>query len=522
MLAVTPTTPGVYIDEENAFPNSVVAVPTAIPAFVGYTARADYEGKSYFNKAVPISSMKDFLTFFGVTQPAAPAPAIPEYSPQYYFNKQSKEPANGEYITINGDMYTINPDLGSIYYLYNSVRLFYENGGGQAYIVSIGKMGAPSGKSSAPGDPLVNPNVQYTDLKAGLDLLVNVQEPTMVVIPDGLLLPAANYAQLTTDMLDHCNTMQNRVAIFDIQGGDDPDPELWTQDITTFRTGVGMNYLKYGNAYYPYLNTSIVQNTEVLYTNVGGGIKSINSILQPAAGSSVANIIAQIEKPPATNAPTNVQSNQALLVASKTYSQMMSALLKEVNILPTSPAMAGVYTSVDNSQGVWKAPANVSLNGVTGPTIKLTDAQQSNLNVDPLTGKSVNAIRYFSGLGTLVWGARTLDGNSDDWRYTSVKRTMIMLEQSIKLAARAYVFEPNTSNTWAMVKSMIENFLAGQWAKGAIVGAKGSAYSVAVGLGSTITEEDILQGFMNITVKVAVSHPAEFIVITFIQQQQTA
>ncbi len=523
-LAVTPTTPGVYIDEENAFPNSVVAVQTAIPAFVGYTARADYEGKSYLNKPVLISSLQDFMTYFGVIEPVAPAAPLQQYSPIYYFNAQTKKPTVGDYFTVNGNIYTVNPDMSTIYYLYNSIRFFFANGGGQAYVVSVGSYASPSGKSSANGDPLINPNIQFTELSNGIDQLASLQDPmpTMLVVPDGTLLGADGYSELTQKMLDFCGEQESLVSIFDVVGGNEPDPLQFMNDITAFRTGTGMNDLKYGNAYYPFLNTLITQPTEIDYTNIGGGITAVNTVLQPAAGSSVANIIGQIEKPPATNAPTSAQSNQALMVASKDYTNMMKHLMLQVNNLPPSGAMAGVYTMVDNTKGVWNAPANVSINSVTGPTINLTDAQQGPLNVDALTGKSINAIRLFTGLGTLVWGARTLDGNSDDWRYTNVKRTMIMLEQSIKLAARAYVFEPNTANTWALVKTMIENFLTDQWSKGAVVGAKGSAFKVAVGLNQTMTAEDVAQGFMNITVMVAVSHPAEFIVITFIQQQQTA
>jgi phage tail sheath protein FI len=109
--------------------------------------------------------------------------------------------------------------------------------------------------------------------------------------------------------------------------------------------------------------------------------------------------------------------------------------------------MASVFTAVDSSRGVWKAPANVSLNAVVAPNVLVNDLDQASLNVDAVTGKSINVIRTFPGLGTLVWGARTLDGNSQDRRYINVRRTMIMLEQSIKLAARAYAFEPNDANT---------------------------------------------------------------------------
>ena len=110
--------------------------------------------------------------------------------------------------------------------------------------------------------------------------------------------------------------------------------------------------------------------------------------------------------------------------------------------------MAGVYTAVDNSKGVWKAPANVSLNSVISPTVNISHDDQEDLNVD-VQGKSINAIRSFIGEGVLVWGARALDGNNLDWRYISVRRTIIMLEQSIKVATKAYVFENNDSTTWS-------------------------------------------------------------------------
>jgi phage tail sheath protein FI len=98
---------------------------------------------------------------------------------------------------------------------------------------------------------------------------------------------------------------------------------------------------------------------------------------------------------------------------------------------------------------------------------------------------------------------------------------MIMLEESIRLAAKAYVFEPNTANTWVTVRSMIENFLTGIWKQGGLAGAiPEDAFSVHVGLGETMTPVDILEGILRITVLVAVSRPAEFIEITFQQQMQ--
>jgi uncharacterized protein len=174
---------------------------------------------------------------------------------------------------------------------------------------------------------------------------------------------------------------------------------------------------------------------------------------------------------------------------------------------------------VDNAVGPWQAPANTSIVGAVDLPIALSDSQQVPLNVDAISGKSINAIRFFNGQGILIWGARTLDGNSQDWKYLSVRRTMIFLEQSCKLAAQAYVFDPNDKNTWEAVKSMMGSFLTSVWKQGGLQGATvADAYSVDCGLGTTMTAEDILNGLLIVTIKVAVVHPAEFIVITFRQQ----
>lgn len=219
--------------------------------------------------------------------------------------------------------------------------------------------------------------------------------------------------------------------------------------------------------------------------------------------------------------PINVNFHQSLMACSPTYVQIMTELRAQLSTLPPSAAMAGIYTMVDNSRGVWKAPANVSLSSVSNPTSNITSEQQASYNVDPMTGKSINIIRPFRGIGTIVWGARTLDGNSQDWRYINVRRTLIMIEQSIKLAMRAYVFEPNTASTWITVQSMVSNFLTNMWKQGALAGAAPEqAFDVQIGLGTTMTPNDILDGKMLVTIRVAIARPAEFIILTFQQMQQ--
>jgi phage tail sheath protein FI len=228
--------------------------------------------------------------------------------------------------------------------------------------------------------------------------------------------------------------------------------------------------------------------------------------------------VAALPDPANTNAATYL--NQQLLVNCPAFKTILTSMLKKLNVMPPSPAIAGIYTMTDNNRGVWKAPANISLNAVVAPTVNLSHADQEDLNV-PLDGKAVNAIRSFVGEGVMVWGARTLDSNSPDWRYVSVRRTAIYLEQSIKAAAMGFVFAPNTANTWITIKSMIDNFLTDVWKQGGLAGAvPADAFSVDVGLGTTMTAMDVLDGLMRISVKVAISRPAEFIVITVEQQMQ--
>jgi len=539
-MASTYMTPGVYIEEKNAFPNSAVAVETAVPVFIGYTETAAYNSSSLVNKPTRITSFAEFLQSFG------PDPAN-TYEPKYAVSKTLATGAvatDSNTMKINGVDWYIAAEKPL--YLYNSIRLFYANGGSTCFILSVGTYGT-DGIDVAADDFLgsaTKPNP--------FDILKKETEPTLVVIPDAIALGKDIYNSIYTAALQHCADMQSRFAILDLA---QQSPVEKTDDVVAeFRNDIGINNLNYGAAYYPWLKSAIVQSDEVSWSNIvyTGPItdvlyeaqvaalaakydtdsKAAEAKIQPAqaaltaaqAGTDAAATAAAAKAlADATAAPAKITSNyyQALKANSPTYVALLDKVRTAMNELPPSGAMAGLYTMVDNNRGVWKAPANVSVNMVNAPSVNVSHDMQQNLNVDVTAGKSINVIRAFPGVGTLVWGARTLDGNSQDWRYVNVRRTLIMIEQSLKLAARAYVFEPNDANTWITVKSMMDNFLVNLWKQGALAGAvPEQAFSVQVGLGSTMTGNDILDGKMLITVKVAIVRPAEFIVITFQQQMQ--
>jgi hypothetical protein len=205
------------------------------------------------------------------------------------------------------------------------------------------------------------------------------------------------------------------------------------------------------------------------------------------------------------------------------YKRIISNAARRPTLMPPSGAIAGVYAYVDRTRGVWKSPANVSLAGVYGVSTGITREMQDGLNVDAGSGKSINAIRFFTGKGYLVWGARTLAGNDNEWRYVGVRRLFNMAEESIQKATAWVVFDPNDAGTWVRVQGMIENFLTVLWRQGALAGAKPEqAFYVNVGLGKTMTPLDILEGRLIIDVGMAAVRPAEFIVLRFMHKLQQA
>lgn len=218
----------------------------------------------------------------------------------------------------------------------------------------------------------------------------------------------------------------------------------------------------------------------------------------------------------------NIRSTEAdLRNMSLLYANVVRAIEAHGTTLPPSAAIAGVYTAVDSDRGVWKAPANVSLNYVIAPSVLIDHYGQESLNVDVNGGKSINAIRAFVNKGTLVWGARTLAGNDNEWRYISVRRFFNMVEESVKKSTEWAVFEPNDAKTWGKVKGMIENYLYQKWMDGALAGSKfDDAYFVKIGLGLTMTAQDILEGRMVVEIGIAVVRPAEFIILKFSHKLQ--
>jgi hypothetical protein len=621
-------TPGVYVEEISTLPPSVAGVATAVPAFIGYTEKASRNGKSLNNSPTHITSMLEYHQMFG-----------------------GASGLGSITVNLNADNSVGTVDSQYTYYLYNSIKMFFANGGGECYIVSVG---------------LYGDEITHDALAAGLGAVEKQDHPTMLLSPDAMLLEKQDQAySLQQAMLAQCNSLQDRVAVLDVFKGhmDRADADV----ILDFRNGIGINFLKYGAAYYPWILSTFSASfgfEDVKILNPDGeevnledvvvdpssivnlkaaieDVKSVNKFAENPNGDE-SNFGESFHKVPADklgtmdeatgyisfikeaadkilefkgsglknnlitnefNVKTNASSSLATLVkglasidgslaagiinadadytdydlannidtsmyegleddaklkkavsslkglfgslmnilssmkkdaasikdsldkivydSNDFYKNVVNEIQKSASLIPPSGAIAGVYSQVDSDRGVWKAPANVSLSSTSAPCLRLDNKQQEDLNVDVTAGKSINAIRPFTGQGTLVWGARTLAGNDNEWRYISVRRFFNMVEKSLKLSTNWAVFEPNEVNTWTRVKGMIDNYLTNLWKQGALAGATAdAAFFVNIGLGSTMSQVDILEGRMNVEIGMAVVRPAEFIVLKFSHKLQ--
>lgn len=476
-------TPGVYIKEISTLPASIAAVETAIPAFIGHTDLATKNGEPVRGVPTRITSMLEYESIFGFAQPELITVAI-----QDTYIGENNQPAKLNTRTVK----TSPPATTSAYKMYYSLRLFFDNGGGPCYIISVNDFSST---------PTVGDSTTPTSLLGGLAALEKVDEPTMILFPDDLTL--AQGKSVYEAALAQCEKLKDRFVILDVKEVS-TDP---FEDAADFRNdGIGSGDLKYGAAYYPHLKSAL---------NLGYDSSSV-TITQAHTyiGAGTSN--------PAITDPANGSNLEALATADPSlHRAILSELSKLYVTVPPSGAIAGVYARVDSQRGVWKAPANIDIRSIIGPSVKVSNEQQASLNVDASSGKSINVIRSFTGKGTLVWGARTLAGNDNEWRYVPVRRLYIFIEESVKKATEFVVFEPNDANTWLRVKTMIENFLAKLWRDGALAGAKPEeAFFVRIGLGITMTSQDILEGRMNVEIGLAAVRPAEFIILKFSHKLQ--
>lgn len=466
-MSINLTTPGVYIEEVSTIASSIVRESATMPIFIGHTAvhhngKTNNMGSHGHTAAYTVGSLAEYVELFGTNRSKAfDIEVIDTYDPQK--------------VRLTRNV-VIKP---GIYLMHYAMQHYFANGGGPCKVISV-------------ADMLVAPTAsEFNDALIDMETLHGCQ---LLVIPE-MTVGASTYRETVDFALAHCKKVGNRFLLIDA-----PYTGVPSADAASLRSNTGTENLSHGAAYYPFLQTNIKHDFDenvvlVKHTILGA------TVVSEFDGKSVAV----------------VKSKDLSL-----YNEIVNhiAALPPV-VLPPSAAVAGQIVRNDREKGLWKAPANISLNAVISPMKQVTQVEQDQFNVDAETGKSINVIRNFHGRGTMIWGARTLAGNDNEWRYISVRRLFTTAENAIRQGSEWAVFEPNDANTWLRLKTMIEVYLQGLWRDGALAGAKPKdAFFVKVGLGITMTPQDILNGILRIEVGIAAQRPAEFIILKVSQMMQ--
>jgi hypothetical protein len=478
-----------------SLPPSVAAVETAIPAFIGFTQKArNDKGESLSKVPTKVTSLHEYQAYFGTCPKTTIKLDV----------SQTKLAATGN-ITDTKVVFSGSKPSVPDYMLYYSMQLFFANGGGACYIMSIGDTSAC--------------DYNKADFINAFKILEQFDEPTLYVFPDACshrpshIANDSDVGDIVDAALSSCAKMQDRFTIADVRNAVAGGTDTATAVTTAFREKILLDpdIIKYGAAYFPFLDTSVnflTDDTSVYISSHTLTIIATDGSSSKAAGSIAADT--------AIN-DSSVMGNQI-----EVYNASKAFVRSNANVtLPPSGAIAGIYARVDSSRGVHKSPANVGLTMVEKPAVVINNAMNEGLNVDATSGKSVNAIREFAGRGCLVWGARTLAGNDNEWRYIAVRRFFNFVQESVKKATTGFASQTNDAHTWTRVEAMIANFLTLQWRAGALLGATPEeAFFVSVGLNKTMSANDVLNGVMIIEIGMAVLRPAEFIVYRFSVKMQ--
>ncbi|QRR11836.1 phage tail sheath family protein (plasmid) [Burkholderia sp. MS455] len=507
-MSETYAVPGVYVTESNALALSIQSGETAVPVFVGFF-NAIHPAKAGAPLAcVRIESWLDFTQQFG------PSDRITVDLKQGHLHSTSY--------------------MGSY-----SVRLYFENGGGPCYVLSLDRDRTEKGDSRQAVMSQIGPAIEQCPDITLLCWCEHIDKVNTDVKQDKKI-DTAVYQELGKLLGASATSGGNRGMFLLADAGVTGDPEKpgdWTISASLSvadTTQVAM--------YFPSLVTRYVADLAryVDHAVVVTGFTSDQLDQLTKVGVALRDdqqsttLDALKEKAKVTEVGTIITAANKLLDADHLLKLSQDA---EPVVLRASVAMAGVYARVDRERGVWKAPANVGLVGVKDLAvmglheIKKDHTEQfvrpirvdESLNAKLVDAK-INAIRTFRGQGAMVWGARTMvDPHQTNWLYVPVRRLFNTVERDARAALRTVVFEPNSAVTWEAVRGALDHYLNALWRQGALQGdTPTQAYFVRVGLGTTMTQEDITAGKMIVRMGLAAVRPAEFIVLELTQDVATA
>jgi phage tail sheath protein FI len=558
-MPVTPTYPGLYIEELPSAAHTITAAPTSIAVFIGYTH--PFKTAS-FGMPVPVDDFTDYETYFGGL---FASPSIPTDLPY-------------------------------------AVQQFFLNGGAQAYVVGL----QPSASSKEGGQTVQTvpfaaptsqaagagalPNVLFTGLvltdQADLTVTItNVMNDPVQGDPKTVAAAQSTIADLTIAYGGGAAETYRKVSLNpQIPGTSGAAAKANPNYIETRINGVsslvtvapppasgtvaGTGFV-YGQfpapspappalpapviltLTYPAALQTALGNSDTSvfsapdYTNVFAAegpldkLAIFNLMIIPGVADFgvLSEAVAFCERkraflimdPPANAVADGIATTSAPLIEDQVFATSTNAALYFPYVqatdaltgasVPLAPSglVAGIYAKIDNSRGVWKAPAGLetTLGTASGVVHPITDARAGVLNA-----LGINAIRQFANLQPVVFGARTLASTNSafqQWKYVPVRRMALFLEQTLLANLGWVVFEPNDTPLWVAITTSVSAFMLTLFQQGAFQGTTPSQAFLVKCDSSTTTQQDIDNGVVNILVGFAPLKPAEFVVIQITQ-----
>jgi len=514
-MPVSPTFPGVYIQEIPSGVRTITGVATSIAAFVGRAARGPV------NTPTTITSFGDFERIFG--------------------------------------------GLWVLSRLGYAVRDFYQNGGTTAIIVRLAHSDAAKAAIPLPGGPptlsAANEGAWGNALHAVVDSNVSADVATQfgLTAADLFNLTVRDFNTGVTETFRNLTVKDspNRIdRVLDLQStlvqstgaltsvptanaAPAAGKTIWTDpNANTAATpasgsdggalvendfdGPGLEAAKQG--IYALYNTDIFNILCIPPYKAGDDVDT--GLVGNAATLCETRRAMLLVDPPSTW--TTVAQAQAGVTAVGTNSKNAALFfprIKEADPLLNGAlgtfvpcgVVAGIFARTDGQRGVWKAPAGLdaTLVGVPDLALGMTDLENGLLNPH-----GINCLRSLPAAGRVVWGSRTLQGDdrlASEWKYIPVRRTALFLEESLYRGTQWAVFEPNDEPLWAQIRLNVGAFMQNLFRQGAFQGkTPAEAYFVKCDK-ETTTQNDINLGIVNVVVGFAPLKPAEFVIIS-IQQ----
>jgi phage tail sheath protein FI len=504
-MPVTPSYPGIYIEELPSTSHTIAAAPTSIAVFVGYTHPFK---TNTFNKAVELFSFTDYEREFG----------------GFYRGKALDENVP------------------------NAVNQFFLNGGAQAYVVGLKPANYPPGQALTsppssflsaiePTDP-VPVEVAIVPTTAGdiADITITYGQRTPEIYrgvsvhptlgssttknPDYVETRLAGSAYVKVGTVPTTFTATGTAPLV-LQSVISASTTFQATDFTgVFQTDSDLDKLPIFNILVlPGVTDSAVLSTALAFAERKRAFMILDPPANSVAGADATNGVAVYMDTKAPRSANGALYFPYVKTADPVTGQAVDPTTQKAFSLPPSGYVAGIYARTDNNRGVWKAPAGLETT-LLNTTGVVDDGRMNDLRQGVLNLAGINCLRTFPGIGTVTFGARTLVSANpayEQWKYVPVRRMALFIEQTLYRNLGWAVFEPNDEPLWLALRTSVENFMLSLFSRGAFQGSKPSEAFLVRCDSSTTTQTDINLGVVNIIVAFAPLKPAEFVIVKIAQ-----